>query len=127
MNSTSTVTPASERLQSALPSQAQELLTIERRERERVEREQESLRVSEAALEQELASELSQEERSIAQEGMTMLQEFNQRDLTDLLKKESAETEKQAEFVQNSGLAGVNKAAKTLVEAALSHDLLSSL
>ncbi|MBP7114465.1 MAG: hypothetical protein KBA40_03360 [Candidatus Peribacteraceae bacterium] len=127
MNSTSTDSPASERLQSVLPSQAHELLMVEKRERDRVEKEQESLRASETALEQEFATERAKEERGIAQEGMTMLQEFNQNDLTSLLKKESAETEQQAEFVKNGGLAGVNKAAKTLVDAAVSQELLSSL
>ncbi len=127
MNSTSTDSPASERLQSVLPSQAHELLMVEKRERERVEKEKETLRAHEAALEQEFASELAQEKRGSAQEGMKILQEFNQQDLTDFLKKESSETELQAEFVKNSGLAGVNTAAKTLVDAAVSQDLLSSL
>ncbi len=127
MNSTSLDTLASERLRSALPSEAHELLMIEQRERGKVEREQETLRAHEVVLEQELAAELAKEERGIAQEGMKMLQEFNQHDLTDLLAKEALETEKQAEFVKNSGLAGMNKAAQALANAAASHDLLSSL
>lgn len=127
MNSTLAVTSASGNLQNAFPSQAQTLLVVEQRERDRVERERESLCTNETALEQQLASELAEEERKIAQEGMKMLQEFNQHDLTELLREENHETERQAELVKNEGLAGVNKAAKILVDAALSKSLLSNL
>ncbi len=120
-------TPSAIRLKNALPSQAQELLSVERRERERVDRERASLEEKEAALESELAAAYKREEESVAKAGMETLQEFKQRDLTDLLKKESLETAKQSESVGAAATAGLNKAAQSLVHTALSHDLLSHL
>ncbi len=127
MNSTLSNTSAVARLESVLPSQAHELLEIERREHERVVREKESILARESALEAELASSLQKEERSLANDGMKSLQEFNQRDLTDFITKESAEIERQAASVKDAGLSHLNKAADVLVNAALSEDLLSHL
>lgn len=127
MNSTLSDTSARERIANTLPAQAQQLLEIERRERERVTLEKEAVRSREAALESELNSALEEEKRAAANEGMRMLQEFSQRDLVTLIKKESLETEEQAEAIKNAGLAGVHKAAQALADAALSENFLSAL
>jgi len=127
MNLTSQDSTPPQRLQSALPSQAHELLAVERRERERVSSEQESLRFRESALEKELAATFAKEEEALSQEGMQTLQQFKQHELADFLKKENLETQQQAESVQNTGLSGVNKVAQTLVSVALSNEVLSRL
>ncbi len=127
MNSTLLDTSASKRLQNAIPTQAQELLAVEKRERERVMKEKETLQERALALEQTLASELPHEERSLAEAGMKILQEFHQKDLTSLVAQENAKTEEEAVKIKNAGLARVNGAAKKLVQDVTSGDFSSRL
>lgn len=127
MDSTSPDTSAPERLRNTLPSQAQELLRIEQRERERLEHERKSLHAREVALEQELASARKQEEETNLTQEKEELQQFKNHDLRNLLATEHRDTETRVESLKRTGEKGVKAASQSLARTALSNDFLSSL
>jgi len=125
MDNTSSDTSSHHRLSSALPSEAHQLLATESHELARREHEKKSLHAAEVMLADELASALKNEKVRVDREGTEILQDFKRRDLTDLLKKESAETDALVETTKNRGLPHVQKAAKILTDAVLADDFLS--